>query len=199
VEIDIRKILIGGIGLLLAFDLLSNTDLIAPAPRKHATSGYQAGQDVDVSITLVTTDSKQLACASPDAVAGHHCEFESRTQKWSKPQESDHPSPRDILAPYKTTDDVLYLVGGLFSDPALQKRLSIDPPTMGEHARFVANCKLHLDGKMEKFDVRWSTPGQPGVRVVPADDGEREKWQRAWQPQSDTWVGTVSGCTLSEG
>jgi hypothetical protein len=197
VEFDIRKIVTGGIVALLAFDLVAQTDMCGSGPRKQASSGYQIGQEIDVSITLVTTDAKQLACAGSDAVAGHHCEFESRTAKWSKVPEGGRPSPQEILAPYKTTDDVMFLIPGLFSDPALQKRLSIDPPTVGaEHARFVANCKLHLEGKMEKFDVRWQTPGQPGAREAQAND---EKWTRMWQPASDVWVGSVAACTLSEG
>ena len=50
-----------------------------------------------------------------------------------------------VVAPYKTTDDVMFLVPGLFSDPALQKRLEIDPPKFElEHMRFVAHCKMRL-------------------------------------------------------
>ncbi|HKQ67703.1 MAG TPA: hypothetical protein VJT73_00115 [Polyangiaceae bacterium] len=137
---------------------------------------FNEGQDTDVSITLVSTDAKALACASAEELKDHHCEYESKTQRWSKPAGNN-----DILAPYKTTDDALILVAGLFNDPALRQRLVIDPPVFGtEHIRFVANCKMHVDGKLKSVDVRWATNGQ-------------------WQSNADVPVGVVKDCFLSDG
>jgi len=141
----------------------------------------ELGKDVDVSITLVSTDAKALACSSKLEVAGFHCEFQSRTDRWNRPSTSGRPPLLDTLAPYKTTDDVTLLVPALFNQDALRERLAIDPPNFGqEHLRFVANCKLHVDGKMPELEVRWAPQGQ-------------------WQTQKDVWVGTVTGCWLSDG
>jgi hypothetical protein len=139
------------------------------------------GQDVDVAITLVSTDAKALACSSTEEVKGRHCEYTSRSEKWTKASTTGRPTTADTLAPYKTTDDILLLVPGLFSEPALVERLAIDPPTFGtEHIRFVANCKLHVESKVKEVDVRWATQGQ-------------------WYPNKDVPIGVVSGCWLSDG
>ena len=62
-------------------------------------------------------------------------------------------------------------------------RLTIDPPDFAkEHIRFVANCKMHVEGEMQTFGVRWALPPQ----------GQ-------WQQLDKAFVGTVSGCSLSEG
>ena len=146
-----------------------------------AQKALNEGQEVDVAITLVSTDAKALACASAEEIKGRHCEYSSRSDKWTKPPPSGRSAAADTLAPYKTTDDVLLLVPALFSDPALVGRLAIDPPTFGqEHIRFVANCKMHVESKMKEVDVRWATNGQ-------------------WYPQRDVPIGVVSGCWLSDG
>jgi hypothetical protein len=151
---------------------------------RHETAQPRAlaeGQDVDVAITLVSTDAKALACASTEEVKGRHCEFSSRSDKWTKPSTTDRPAAADTLAPYKTTDDILLLVPALFSQPALVERLAIDPPTFGqEHIRFVANCKMHVESKVKEVDVRWATQGQ-------------------WFPQREVPIGVVTGCWLSDG
>jgi hypothetical protein len=139
------------------------------------------GQDVDVAITLVSTDAKALACASSEEIKGRHCEYGSRSERWNKPSTTGRAPAADTLAPYKTTDDILLLIPALFSEPALVERLAIDPPTFGtEHIRFVANCKMRVDAKMKEVDVRWATQGQ-------------------WYPNRDVPVGIVSGCWLSDG
>jgi hypothetical protein len=177
----IQKTVIGGVVALLLFALYANWDSPNGPKRTVAQRTFSVGQDIDVSITLVTTDAKALACWSAQELGGRHCEFESPSQKWQKPPTSGRQPAQDVLAPYKTTDDILFLVPGLWLDPALAKRLTIDPPDFSkEHIRFVANCKMHLDGEMENFGVRWAQQGQ-------------------WQAQNKAFVGTVSGCVLSEG
>jgi hypothetical protein len=142
---------------------------------------FSDGQDTDVAITLVSTDAKALSCSSGEELNGKHCEYSSHTERWNKPAPTDRPPLADTLAPYKTTDDALLLVPGLFTDPALRQRLSIDPPVFGtEHIRFVANCKMHIDGKLKDVDVRWANNGQ-------------------WQPQKDVWIGVVTSCWISDG
>lgn len=181
---DIQKYVTWGVVGLFVFALYSELQF----KRSGGGGGgggprtLNEGQDVDVAITLVTTDAKALACAYAEEIKGRHCEFASKSEKWTKPPSSGQaPSPRDVYAPYKTTDDILLLVPGLFSEPALKERLAIDPPNFNsEHIRFVANCKLHVEGKLNEVDVRWAPNGQ-------------------WQTQNNAYYGPVTGCWLSDG
>lgn len=146
------------------------------APRRGIDKKWAAGQDVTVSLTLVSTDARALACASTEAVEGARCEFDTPGVRGPH-QEGD--APRRTLAPYKTTDDVLLLVPALFSEPELARHLEADPPDSGrEHARFLANCRLHLTGRVTKLSTRWEPRGE-------------------FFPQPGAWVGTVSGCKIS--
>jgi hypothetical protein len=174
----IRTSVIGIVVVLFLFALYSQTLYRRPSPPARV---FAQDQDVDVNITLITPDARNLACVAPEDLNGYHCEFQTRSERWNKPSSSGRLPALETLAPYKTTDDYLFLVPGLFSQQALRERLAIDPPTSGaEHIRFVANCKMHIEGKMPQVDVRWATNG-------------------AWQIQHDVWVGTVSGCWLSDG
>jgi hypothetical protein len=172
----VQRVVVAIVLVLIAWDFYVFSPLAA-GPKRSAAA-YEIGQEIDVSITLVTTDARALACGSPEVVADHHCEFETSKQKWSKTQ--GKPQPMEILAPYKTTDDRLFLVPDLWREPALAQRLSIDPPNFNqEHARFVANCKLKIEGKIDKIETRWQYNGK-------------------WGEATDAWVGTISACLLSD-
>jgi hypothetical protein len=175
---EIRKYVAWAVGILFVWAVYSEISYRREAPPQRTLA---EGQDIDVAITLVSTDAKALACASAEEIKGRHCEFGTRSEKWNKPSTTGRAPAADTLAPYKTTDDILLLVPALFSEPALVERLNIDPPTFGqEHIRFVANCKLHVESKMKEVDVRWATQGQ-------------------WYAQRDVPIGVVSGCWLSDG
>jgi hypothetical protein len=175
---EIRKYVTWAVVGLFAFALYSEVYFRKkPVPPRT----FSDGEDTDVAITLVSTDAKALSCASAEELNGKHCEYSSHTERWNKPVPTDRSPMADTLAPYKTTDDALLLVPGLFTDAALRQRLAIDPPVFGsEHIRFVANCKMHIDGKLKDVDVRWANNGQ-------------------WQPQKDVWIGVVSNCWISDG
>lgn len=152
-----------------------------PARKAPPKPSYSVGQEIDVAITLVSTDKLALACASEEEVAGRHCEFEASRppKRFSRELTSQLPDEERILAPYKTTGDVMFLIPGLFSQPALIERLEVDPPVFGvDRVRFNAHCKLKILGKVSKVEARWSPKGQFGSF-------------------SDVHVGTVSGCTVS--
>lgn len=170
------------LGLLGANLIVLAQPSASPARKKPPAPTYSIGQEIDAAITLVSTDAKALACASSEEIAGRHCEFEpSRPPKpWSKALSTELPEePRRVLAPYKTTEDAMFLIPGLFSEPALVERLRIDPPVFGvEHSRFSAHCKLRIVGKMSKLDVRWAPSGP-------------------WYPATNVFIATASGCTLS--
>jgi hypothetical protein len=177
----IQKYVTWGVAGLFVFALYSEL-AFKRGGGSAAPRSFTVGQDVDVAITLVTTDAKSLACAHPEEIGGRHCEYAGHNERWTKPPSSGRPpTAADVLAPYKTTDDILLLVPGLFSEPALRERLAIDPPNFNsEHIRFVANCKMRVEGKLSEIDVRWANNGQ-------------------WQTQKDAWYGPVSGCWLSDG
>jgi hypothetical protein len=175
---EIRNYVGWVVAALFVWAVYSEVRYRREAPAQRALT---EGQEVDVAITLVSTDAKALACASTEEIQGRHCEYSSHSERWTKSAPSGRSAAADTLAPYKTTDDILLLVPALFSDPALVERLAIDPPTFGqEHIRFVANCKMHVDAKMKEVDVRWATNGQ-------------------WFPQRDVPIGVVRGCWLSDG
>ena len=149
------------------------------APRTGAPK-LSKGATIDVAITLVTTDVKALACASADKVGDRHCGFEAPGTVWSQ---ADAAIDANLLAPYKTTDDQLLLVPGLFAQPALRERLEVDPPLFNrEHQRFVAHCKLTVEGQLRAVKVRWAPP--PGGQ---------------WLDEQNAWTGSVTGCKLSDG
>jgi len=152
-----------------------------PPRRKPPVRNYSIGQELDVAITLVSTDVVAISCASQEEVDGRHCAFESSKPetKWSKAVSVERSPKDEILVPYKTTDDVMFLIPGLFEQPALVERLKVDPPIFGiEHVRFNAHCKMKLVGKVGSLEVRWAPNGR-------------------WHPATNVFVGTVSDCRLS--
>lgn len=171
------------LGLLGANLVVYWTSQNTKAPRKSPPAvTYAVGQEIDVAITLVSTDAKALACASASEVAGRHCELEASNPEraWSKSLSQELPAEQRVLAPYKTTEDLMFLIPGLFSEPALIERLKIDPPVFGiEHSRFTAHCKLRILGKVPKLTVRWAPSGP-------------------WYPATNVFVGSASDCTVSE-
>src|SRR5215212_2194576 len=98
--------------------------------RPKAATDWETGDVVDVEITLVSSDSRNLACAAKDQVSGRHCAFETSTKPWPPEGTGDD---KTLLKPYTTTNRVSVLAAGLWSDPALQGKL----PT----ARFSVKCK----------------------------------------------------------
>lgn len=180
--VEKHKILLAIVLGLLGANLIVLLSPSSPAAKKKPRPpSYSIGQEIDAAITLVSTDSKALACASTEEIDGRHCELEAPNpaKPWDKPLAKELPPRERVLAPYKTTSDVMFLIPGLFSQPALVERLEIDPPVFGiEHTRFNAHCKLRIVGKMSKLDVRWAPNGP-------------------WYPATNVFVATASGCTLS--
>jgi hypothetical protein len=152
-------IILGGLGAAL---YLLNPGDGGPA----AAPKWNTGQTVDVEITLVSTDSKDLACASTEEIAGRKCEFETQTKPRPKAEGDD--ADKKLLKPYTTTDRVQFLAAGIWSEPALKGKL----PT----SRFSVKCKYTVEGKVKKPGVRWSTD-----------------W---YDPGGDWYAGVVSGCSV---
>ncbi len=153
-------VVVGGISLLM---LLLGTERGGggtPAPK------WEEGQNVDVEITLVSTDKQDLACASGTEVKGLHCGFESQARKWSKSEVDD----KKTLRPYSTTNSINFMAAGVWSEPALAGDKL--PAT-----RFSLKCKFNVAGKMPRADIRWH-------------EGE------SWNNVQDWYAGAVSDCKL---
>jgi len=122
-----------------------------------------AQKTVDAPITLITSDREDLACALGKAVGQYKCQFRAAGQPWP-----EAPSDKDKLAPYFTTDRQLFLIPGLFEQPALAARYKSEPPAgkpRDQLKRFVARCRLRLVEKVEGFQTRWMSDANFG----PAD------------------------------
>jgi hypothetical protein len=140
-----------------------------------------AGRTVDVGITLVTADSRDLACASDETVAGARCLYDAKgTLRDGLPTGDEAGRAADVLAPYMTTDNVLFLVPGLFAEPAIAKRFAEEPPTVSRDRlkRFTAHCQLKIEARAKDLAVRW----EPTAAFGPQPDG--------------AWVGRVSSCSI---
>lgn len=131
------------------------------------------GKTIPVRLTLITADSKDLACAGDMEIGGARCAFRSDGGIWPGRQ------PQTKLAPYMTVDNALVLIPDLWNEPALAARLQSEPPTGARDGlkRFTASCQLTGEAKAEDFFVRWSQRG-------------------AWAHRSMAWVGRISGCTI---
>jgi hypothetical protein len=129
---------------------------------------WGVGDEVDVEITVVAADSKNLACAAPEEVAGRHCANEGQTKPWSKGGDADD---KKILKPYTTTDKVQLTAAGLWSEPAIS---GAKLPA----ARFSVKCKYKIEGNLKAPSIRWAATG-------PWSESPR-----------DWYAGIVSGCTL---
>jgi hypothetical protein len=130
---------------------------------------WNTGQVVDVEITLVASDDRDLACASEDVIEGRHCQFEAKAKPWSKGTDPG----TQLLKPYTTTDRVQFLAAGLWDQPAMAKDKL--PPS-----RFTVKCKYKVEGKVKKPSVRWAADQQ-------------------WNDQPGDWfAGSVSDCSVQK-
>ena len=123
------------------------------------------GDSVEVELTLVKTDAKDLSCGSTEEIAGKHCAFEGQNKPWSKGPSTDE---KTVFKPYTTTDRVQFVAAGLWSDPNLAAASL--PPN-----RFSVKCKYKVEGNLKKVDVRWAPDGQ-------------------WFPNTDWYAGTIESC-----
>jgi hypothetical protein len=141
------------------------------------------GAVIDAPITLVAADRNDLACMMPlrgTDEGGYHCEYVAADKTWA--DDNNKLDRKKLLSPYKTIDDVLLLIPGLFEDPAVQERYQDEPATKvsrDKQARFTAQCKVKLVSELEGVMVRWHPKGQ-------------------WQGPHKVWYGEASNCQVSE-
>jgi hypothetical protein len=116
------------------------------------------GDVVEEPITLVPEDRDRLACLRERSVGRYSCEFRTRDQGRAM-----NSSKADVLAPYLTTERALYLVPGLFEQPAVATYVSRHV----EGARFTARCKLRLVEMVNDYEIRFRSDS-PWGRGQPA-------------------------------
>jgi 4-amino-4-deoxy-L-arabinose transferase-like glycosyltransferase len=123
-------------------------------------------------ITLVTADRADLDCAAEASIEGFHCGFASATTPWQADE-----SVR--LQPVYTWDRRLYLVPGLFAEPAISARYQTESPDKprDQLKRFTANCRLRVIGPLARVRTRWEKSG-------------------TWSDPQDIPVGVISGCII---
>ncbi len=170
-------------GLLSAYYLWSTMGEAARArakPVEVTPAELKVGQVVDIAITLISADSIGLSCGSDQAVDGARCAFKQSGERQTEPIK-----PEDVIAPYMTSDNVLVMVPGLFTQPVLKKRVEDEPPTKFtreemEVRRFVTTCKFKPVDRLKNFKVRW----QPTA---------------GWGDKDSAWVGRVTDCRMTGG
>jgi hypothetical protein len=133
------------------------------AVRGHAAG---AGDVVDAPLTLIPSDRDQLACAIDHPVGAFRCAFLA-----SGAPAEPAVAKEGLLAPYMTTERVMYLIPGLFEQPAFSNYFSLHH---GD-GRFTMDCKLRL----VSFEANYR------VRFRPSDD---------WGNGAAAWVAAPVSC-----
>jgi hypothetical protein len=120
----------------------------------------RAGAQREVALTLVTSDREDLSCALDGTYGGFGCGYESNGKAVDPAQ-----SAEQTLSPYMTEARQLFLIPGLFLQPALGARYESESPQGVRRSRlkrFTAVCKVRLVQKVENVRVRWLQQGDFG-------------------------------------
>jgi hypothetical protein len=130
------------------------------------------GGSSDADLTLVTADRNDLDCVAAKGVQKYECGF-------SDEQTARQIGEREKLRPFMTLDRQLYLIPGLFLEPAISKRSDSEPPNKprDQLKRFTAKCRLKVIGEIDGVKLRWA-PGRP------------------WEAPRKIPVATASGCNI---
>jgi hypothetical protein len=139
--------------------------------RSRATS-VAGSRPTPADITLVTADRTDLDCVASKTIQGFHCGFSNETKPW----ETDE---RAKLKPYYTLDRHLYLIPGLFLEPAILNRYQAELPNKlrEQLKRFTAHCQIKVVGKLTGVRTHWAAGS-------------------AWSNPEDIEVGTISDCKI---
>jgi hypothetical protein len=140
--------------------------------RTPGSPNSQPGSTVAADITLITSDRADVDCSAAGGVGAYRCGFSDENLPW-------HGDEQNKLKPYYTADRHLYLVPGLFLQPAVQARFKSEPPDKPRDLlkRFTAKCNLKIAGKVGGVRVRWLSTG-------------------AWSNPEEVEVATVVDCKV---
>jgi hypothetical protein len=142
------------------------------ATRQGSFTSAPGAPPKPAAITLVTADRTDLDCVASKAIQGFHCGYSSEATTWQGDEQIK-------LRPYYTLDRHLYLIPGLFLEPAIAKRFQSELANKprDQLKRFTANCQIKVIGKLAGARTHW----------VP---------DSAWSNPEEIEVGTVSGCKI---
>jgi hypothetical protein len=136
------------------------------------TSTPAAGSQATVDITLVTADRTDAECVAVNGLDDFHCRLIDENTNWEGEE-------RNLLKPCYTLDRHLYLVPGLFLEPAIRMRYKTEIPKKPRDQlnRFTAHCQIKVVGKLLGVRTHWSA-------------------NAAWSAPTEAEVGLVSNCTI---
>ena len=139
---------------------------------KRGGSDSGVGSTSSGDLTLVNADRNELECAAAKGVESYQCGFADENQARSVEEAKK-------LRPFMTIDRHLYLIPGLFLEPAISQRYNAEPPDKqrNDQKRFTAKCKIKVVGELDNVKLRWSPSG-------------------TWEPPKKFPVATVSDCTI---
>jgi hypothetical protein len=155
-------LLCGGVGLWLVLAWAGYKEKYS-----QQTEGWRLGSTKMLEITLIRDDKTNLACASDRSFGDIRCGH-SRDGKPIGPKPEDDPN---ILQPFNTVKNELFLAAGLWQAPVLRELPS---------ERFTVVCNYHVVGVLKAVALRWSPTGSFG----PVDQSVA--------------VGTVSDCVIPQ-
>ncbi|MSP26614.1 MAG: hypothetical protein EXR75_15995 [Myxococcales bacterium] len=160
--------------LLVAFGMLGTRgggDGGTPQPR------WKIGQVVDVEITVVSPDFRNLSCAMEPEIAGKHCGFAAANKRHEKASGTAR-DDASLLQPYTTTDRTQFMAAGVWTQPALKEKLDKEDFER-PGPRFAVACKYTVEGKTAAAQVQWKS-------------GD------AWHSGAGWYTGTVSECKIAK-
>jgi hypothetical protein len=112
----------------------------------QATDSWKLNSTKMIEITVVREDRDNLSCASDVTVGGLHCGFHANQQPWGGGVSSDS----QVLQPFNTVANELFLGAGLWTSPRLPKTL----PSV----RFTVMCNYKVYGAAKSMSLRWALP-----------------------------------------
>ena len=130
------------------------------------------GSATSAAITLVTSDRADVDCVSAKDLNGLRCGFSTEIANWQGDEQNK-------LKPFFTTDRRMYLIPGLFLEPAVAARYRSEPPNKPREQlkRFTAQCQIKVIGKLAGVRTHWIA-------------------NAAWSDPQDIDVATVSSCKI---
>ena len=126
--------------------LIAVTALLA-VPLFAARGGTpNLGKATEITITATPEDKGLLECSLARVIGGHRCAYRTAQSQWDQ-----QPAPRDLIQPFVATDGDVYLMSGLFEDPAVKPRLGRRWHTV----RFVARCQVRMLDNLVDVAIRF--------------------------------------------
>ena len=109
----------------------------------QVTEGWHLGQSKLIEVTVVREDKDRLACASDISMEGIHCGYHLD----GKPFESHSQDDSQVVSPFNTVKNELFLGAGLWTS------LAVHGPVPNE--RFTAACNYKILGVVKSVGLRW--------------------------------------------